>query len=442
MIKPDSNETEPAGNTDAATANAASAAKTDAHDPYAVLRVKDFRAFSLMRLFATLGIQVQSVVVAWQVYDLTHDPLSLGLIGLSEAIPAIAVALYAGHLADRTVRKKIIVPALLMLLLCSLALFTLTMTRRLALFGAVPIYIIFFIVGLTRGFLTPSTFGLLSQIIPRNLYASAATWNSVVWQSASVIGPAFGGVIFGFYGAGISYLVDIVLIAIALGFALWVSARPAPVRQAGESVLESLTAGIRFVFSNQIVLSAISLDLFAVLFGGAVAMLPFFASEILTTGPQGLGLLRAAPALGAGLMAVALTFRPVGKHAGRKLLYAVAGFGVCMILFGLSRNFYLSLVILAASGAFDSVSVVIRSTLLQLFTPDHLKGRVASVNSMFIGSSNEIGAFESGVVARLMGVVPSVVFGGAMTLAVVGVAAFRAPQLRRLNRLTGEALPA
>ncbi len=253
------------------------------------------------------------------------------------------------------------------------------------------------------------------------------------WQGASVAGPAIGGLLYGFFGIEASYAADVLLMLLAFLFFFLIGAKPLPPTTERLPIKESLLSGIRFVFGNQIILSAISLDLFAVLFGGAVALLPIFASDILRTGPQGLGFLRAAPAVGSVLMAVYLTHRPMKVNAGIKMLIGVAGFGLCMILFGLSTNFYFSMLLLSLSGMFDSVSVIIRSTLMQTLTPEHMKGRVSSVNNIFVGSSNEIGAFESGFAARLMGVVPSVVFGGIMTLLVVGITTFKADKLRKLN---------
>ncbi|MGV3639582.1 MAG: MFS transporter [Adhaeribacter sp.] len=406
------------------------------HDPYAVLRIPDYRLFVASRLCLTLALQIQAVVVGWQIYDLTKDPLSLGLIGLAEAIPSIVVALYAGHLADHTSRKKIIVSCLVLLLVCSAGLlaYTTDLGYYMQEHGVLPIYAVIFLSGIARGFVGPAIFSFMPQLLPdKALYANAVSWNTTLWQTASVAGPALGGLVYGFWGITASYGLDVALTLLAtLGFLL-IPGRPLPPSEGKLQIKESLMTGLRFVFGNQVILSAISLDLFAVLFGGAVALLPIFAAEVLHTGPQGLGFLRAAPAVGSLLMAVLITHRPVRNHAGRKMLWCVAGFGVCMIVFGLSTSFWLSLLVLGLSGAFDSISVIIRSTLMQLLTPEHLKGRVSSVNNIFVGSSNEIGAFESGVAARLLGPVAAVVFGGCMTLAVVGTTAWKARKLRRLQ---------
>lgn len=404
---------------------------------YASLYIKDFRLFISGRFCITLAIQIQAVVVAWQVYEMTKDPLSLGLIGLAEALPSISVSLYAGHVADVVQRKKIILITISTLLFCSAALlfFTLGPGEFILNFGVLPIYAVIFISGIARGFLSPASFSFMPQLVPRELFPNAVTFNSSLWQAAAIAGPALGGFIYGFFGITVSYLVDVALVIISLFLFSMIPTRPLPPASAEQGVVEKIKAGLRFVFNNQIILSAISLDLFAVLFGGAVALLPIFTSEILFVGPEGLGMLRAAPWIGAIIMAFYITHNPIRRHVGKILLLSVAAFGVCMIAFALSTNFWLSLFILALSGSFDCISVIVRATLLQTLTPENMKGRVSAVNNIFIGSSNEIGAFESGVAARLMGVVPSVIFGGAMTLLVVAATAWRAKNLRTLQSL-------
>jgi MFS family permease len=408
------------------------------NDPYAALRIRDFVLFLSGRLFITLAIQIQAVVVGWQVYEITEDPLSLGLIGLAEAIPSIGISLYAGHVADIVSRKRIILLSVVVLLLCSAALlyFTLDAGQFVLAHGALPIYGVIFLSGFARGFISPANFAFMPQLIPRELYANAVTWTSTVWESASVAGPAVGGFIYGFFGISAAYAVDASLVLLSLISYGWVASRPVPAVTQEQGVVEKIKSGIRFVFHNKIILSAITLDLFAVLFGGAVALLPVFASDILEVGPQGLGLLRAAPGIGALLMAVYLTHWPVNRNVGRILLLCVAGFGFSMIGFAVSTSFWLSMGLLLASGMFDCVSVIVRGTVIHTITPENMKGRVSAVNSMFVGSSNEIGAFESGVAARLLGVVPSVIFGGCMTLIVVGYTALRSRALRTLDRLS------
>jgi MFS family permease len=410
------------------------------HDPYAALRIPNYRRYIFSLLALTLALQVQGVVVAWQVYDLTHDPLSLGLIGLAEALPYIGSALFAGHVADRHDRRRLVVASICVLVLCSLALLALTLRPRAATEQVRLMYGVIFVSGFARSFLQPARTALGAELLPRELYANAVTWRSLVWQVAAVAGPALGGLLYGFASATAAYSLDVALITTALlSFAL--IRHVSPVRERGtESMVESLASGVRFVWRQPVILGALTLDLFSVLFGGAVALLPVFADEILHVGPQGLGVLRASPAVGAVIVSLSLAHRRPFRRAGPTLLFAVALFGVAMIGFGLSRNFYLSVGLLAFSGAVDMVSVVVRSTLLQVFTPEHLLGRVSSVNAIFIGSSNEIGAFESGVAARVFGTAPSVVIGGVLTVAIVAITALKLPQLRRLRAI--EAGPA
>lgn len=405
--------------------------------PYAALKISDFRLFISARFFITLAIQIQGVVVAWQVYDITNDPLSLGFIGLAEAIPSIGVSLYAGHLADIVRRKKIIVTCVSTLLLCSMALlyFTLDIGSSILQYGVFSIYSVIFVSGIARGFLTPALFAFMPQLVPRELYSNAITWNSTLWETAAIGGPAVGGLLYSIYGVRGSYAADVSLMVFGLILAISVSSKPLPPESEEQGMFEKIKAGLRFVFNHQVILGAISLDLFAVLFGGAVALLPIFAKDILHAGPTALGFLRAAPSVGALTMAFYITHNPIRKNMGRTLLLCVAGFGVSMILFALSENLYLSLALLVASGMFDCVSVIIRGTLLQTLTPENMKGRVSAVNHIFIGSSNEIGMFESGVTARLLGVVRSVIFGGCMTLISVGAIATMAKSLRNLQRV-------
>ena len=406
--------------------------------PYAALQIRDFRYFILARLFVTLGIQVQAVAVGLQVYEITNDPLSLGLIGLAEAIPAISVSLYAGHLADIVHRKKIILACVITLSCCAIALtyFTTGLSSFILTFGALPIYSVIFITGIARGFLSPANFSFMPQLVQRTLYQNAITWNSTTWEGASVAGPMIGGLVYGFFGITATYSVDVFLIVVGLTYYMLIPNRKLPPASEEQGVYEKIKAGISFVFNNQIVLAAISLDLFAVLFGGAIALLPIFAKEILNVGAVGFGFLRAAPAIGALLMAVFITHYPIKKNMGKILLWCVAGFGLSMIGFGLSTIFWLSMIFLILSGVFDCVSVIVRGTLIHTLTPENMKGRVAAVNSMFIGSSNEIGAFESGFAAKLMGVVPSVIFGGCMTIAVVATTAWKAVKLRKLDKVS------
>lgn len=411
------------------------------HDPYAALRLPEFRFYILARFTLTLALQMQGTVVGWQIYQLTHDKLALGLIGLAEAIPSIGVSLIAGHVADSVPRRRIVRLATLAFAVCTALLLFFTLpgvgAGALLRFGAWPIYGVIFLSGLARGFISPALFSFMPQLIAdRAVLPNAITWSSTTWQTASVAGPALGGLLLGYVGLPAAYGTDLVLTIFSLTvLSLGVQPRPLPPSAPADRLplAESIGSGLRFVFNHELILASISLDLFAVLFGGAVALLPVFAMDILKVGPEGLGLLRAAPSVGTVAMLAALNFLPVRRRAGIKLLAAVAGFGVATILFALSANFYWSLLLLGLTGAFDGVSVILRSNLLHLHTPEHIKGRVSAVNSIFIGSSNEIGAFESGLTARLMGTVTSVVFGGTMTLVVVAVTAWKARALRKLE---------
>jgi len=406
------------------------------HDPYASLRIPNFRWFIVSLLTMNVATQLQAVVVSWQVYALTRDPLSLGLIGLAEALPFIGFALPAGHLADRARRLRIARVALAALLGSSLSLLWFTVHPGLVHPGRVwPIYAVIFMSGIARSFLQPARTALSAELVPRSLYSNAVTWRSSTWQLAAVVGPAVGGLIYGFGDVTAAYAVDVALMLAASLAIARIDHLPPGRAASRETVAQSLASGVRFVRGQPVILGALALDLFSVLFGGATALLPVFADTILHAGPQGLGLLRAAPAAGAVVMSLALAHRPPLKRAGRTLLVNVALFGVTMIVFGRSRSFTLSLGALAASGMVDTVSVVVRSTLLQVLTPEHLLWRVSSVNAIFIGSSNEIGAFESGVAARILGTVPSVVVGAMATLLVVAVTAVRVHELRRLREI-------
>lgn len=404
------------------------------HDPFAALRIKDFLLFLTTRFFLTLAIQMQSVIIGWQIYQHTKDVLALGLIGLAEAIPFIIVSLVSGHVADSFNRKHIIILFTSLLIICTSTLlyFSSDSSTIIQTYGITPIFIVIGGIGVIRGFLAASFPSFMAQIIPRALYTNSSTWNSTIWHVASVIGPAAGGFICAI-SFTVAYEVNIALIVISVLSFLFIASKPLPEKEKKETLTESLSAGIKFVFGHQLILGALTLDLFAVLFGGAVAMLPAYADKILHVGSVELGFLRAVPALGAVIMALIIIYKPPTKNAGRNLFLSVGAFGVATILFGISTNFYLSLFFLFLTGAFDNVSVVIRHTILQLSTPDSMRGRVSAVNSIFIGSSNEIGAFESGVAASAMGLKASVAFGGIMTILIVAVTAKIAPKLRKLN---------
>jgi MFS family permease len=382
-------------------------------------------------MLVTAAVQMQAVAIGWQIYALTKDPLALGLSGLAEAIPAISIALYGGYIADKVKRKFILQCATLVMASAtgSLILFT-------HLGDAIHIgyfYIVIFTIGAARGFYGPAQFALLTQLTHRKHYSNSAAWNSTLWQMAAVSGPVIGGYIIGHLGYTIAYIV--IASMLVAGFIMFSLIGKYEIEQVknNEGIWHNLTLGWRFVLGQKIILSAILLDMLAVLFGGATALLPMFAGQVLLVGPVGLGYLRAAPGIGAIITALFLTYRPPTKHAGYKLLFIVGMFSVTMIVFALSENFFLSLALLAISGAFDSVSVVIRQTILQLYTPDTMRGRVAAVSTMFIGSSNEIGAFESGTAAKLLGLVPSVIFGGVTSLVSVGTIGASFKSLRTLD---------
>jgi MFS family permease len=388
-----------------------------------------------MRMMTTLAIQIMSVSVGYYVYELTNDPLMLGLIGLAEALPAICISLWAGHLADKYNRRNILIGCILTLFMCSLTLLTLVYMR-----DSLPkatlltgIYSVIFCTGISRGFFSPTNFAFLPQLIDKKILPNAIAWNSSTWEVASITGLGLGGILYGFVGVTATFGVMSGLCLLALIIIFQIASRPVPPADHSEPARVRIREGLRFVFSNQLILSAIALDLFAVLFGGAVALLPVFAKDILMVGPEGLGILRAAMSLGAISMGFFIAHRSLGKNAGQLMLACVAAYGCCIIGFGLSKIFWLSFLCLFLAGMFDEVSVYIRASLLQHLTPEHMKGRVSSVNFIFITSSNEIGAFESGVAARLMGTVPSVIFGGAMSLLIAGFTWWRAAKLRNLD---------
>lgn len=404
------------------------------HDAYAALRVRNFLWLILSYATSTVAREAQIVVVAWQLFEITHDPLSLGLIGLAEAVPFIALSLYAGHVADRTPRRPVALAGTFGMLLSAIALLFFTTSGMIAHGREWPIYLVIFLSGIARSFTRPAFSALSAEVVARDIYPNAVAWRSSTWQFAAILGPAVGGMIYGFAGAAAAYVVVTVLMAAAV-VALWfVTHNVTPQHTAGMGIGESLRVGFQFLLSQRVLLAAMSLDLFSVLFGGATALLPIFAA-LMHAGPQGLGILRAAPAAGSLVTSVIVAHRPPMRRNGVTLFAAVAVFGICMIAFAVSRNFWLSLALLTISGMADNVSVIIRGTLLQTLTPAHLLGRVSSVNQIFIGSSNEIGAFESGVTAKWIGTVPSVIFGGVMCLVVVMCVASASAPLRRLGEI-------
>ena len=406
-------------------------------DPYAALRYKEFNIFLLIRFILVFGWSMQFIIVEWEVYNLTKDPLSLGLIGLVEVIPAVSMALFAGHIVDQNEKKRLFVFAISAFLLVAIGYYFVTSpyvydtyTSNQILTG---IYLLVFIGGFIRAFFGPIIFSLVALIVPKKIYPNAATWSSSTWQLAIVVGPAFAG--FSIALIGVHASMGFVLASIVIGLLLTVFIKKKPILnpKIGEPILQSLKAGLSFVYKTKAILVAITLDMVAVLFGGAIALLPIYAQDILQVGSEGFGILRAAPAVGSVIMMFASAYMPLTKNAGKKLLLAIFGFGLTIIAFGISSTFWVSVVALFLYGVTDGVSMIIRQTILQLKTPDEVRGRVASVNSIFVGSSNELGAFESGLTAKLMGTVNAVVFGGVMTILTVGFTSFKFPNFRKLD---------
>lgn len=405
--------------------------KIKKNDPYAALRYREFNTFLFLRFAMVFAWSMQFIVIEWEVYSLTKSPLALGLIGLMEVVPALSMALFAGHIVDQREKKSLLIKCILGFSVISFGLFLLTWpvvvegySQNVILYS---IYFLVFLGGLVRAFLGPTIFSLLSLLVPKRVYPNAATWSSSVWQVASVMGPALAGFSINLIGVHWSMCTVFGFSVLALLALTQISSKPILNPKIGEPVMESLKEGIKFVFHNKTILGVISLDMFAVLFGGAVALLPIYAQDILKVGPEGFGILRAAPAVGSFLTMLISAYVPLYKNAGMKLLGAIFIFGLCIITFGISTIFWISVGALFLSGLADGISVVIRQTILQLKTPDHMRGRVSSVNSMFVGSSNELGAFESGLAAKLMGTVTSVVFGGTMTLLTVVLTGWKTP---------------
>ena len=405
-------------------------------DPFAALRYKEFRSYLGMRFFFTFAYQAQAVIITFYIYSLTHSKMNLAWVGLFEAIPAVGIALYGGYVADKSEKRKMLLAISSMVIFASVVMFLVTMkSMRPHLHKDWIIPILFFMIflnGVARAFYGPATFTIYAHSIPKELYPNGSTWSSTSWQTAAILGPAAGGLIYGFYGITVAFVVIIVFLLISIGIIYFLRSYP-PLFIPKEKIWKSLREGLDFVFHSKMLIWAMSLDLFSVFFGGAVALLPVFAHDILKVGSQGLGVMRAMSSLGAVLTMMAMTrFSPM-RRPWRNLLIAVTGFGVSIICFGISRSFYLSLIFLFTEGAFDSISVIIRGTIMQILTPDHMRGRVSAVNSMFIGSSNEIGDFESGTAATLMGTVPSVIFGGSMTLLIVTITYFKTRKLIPLS---------
>lgn len=410
--------------------------ETLAYQAYIDSMPADFKKLISARFLFTFAVQMQAVVLGWRIYELLKDPLYLGFIGLTEAVPAIGLALYAGYLVDR-MRPLLVYRRVIYVSLLSgvVVLFEHIFESNLQVGTQVGLlYFAAFLTGLARSFSQPAIFATVPRLVERSLLMRATAMSSSVMQVARIGGPAFGGLIFGYFGAvASSSIVCLFLIGAILAMLLIRKDLPAPDKLSKHaSIKDELLSGGRFVFKHPILFPALSLDMISVLFGGVTALLPIFAEEILFVGPKGLGILRAAPAVGATVMSLYLS-RHNSMRTGRWLLSSVAGFGLCILVFGLSRNFYLSVTALAFSGVFDSISMVIRSAAVQLSSPDHMRGKISAVNSIFIGSSNEIGELESGIAAKLLGTVPAVYFGGVACLCTVGIIAYLSPALRKLD---------
>ena len=397
---------------------------------------QDFKKLMFARFFFTFAVQMQAIVLSWRMYELTKDALYLGLIGLVEALPALGLALWAGYIVDRS-RPLVIYRRLTFVSLSSGLIMLLSQLSSFEVTTGLQVKLLFlssFLTGCARAFSQPSMYSLVPKLIPRTLLAKSSAWMSSAMQTARMSGPALGGILYGFWGvSGTATLICLCLMVTSISLFMMSFNPPANVPEKSHSITEDLLSGARFVFKHPILFPAMSLDMISVLFGGVTALLPIYAAEILRVGPEGLGVLRAAPAIGAFVMSAWLIRGGLKKHAGQKLFWSVAGFGLAILIFAFSRDYVLSLVALIASGMFDSVSMVIRTSAVQISSPDHMRGRIAAVNSIFIGSSNELGEFESGVAAKLLGTFPAAVFGGVMCLCSVVIVSLLSPKLRELD---------
>ena len=407
------------------------------NDPFAAVRILEFRNLLMGRFIFIMGLRMMATLVGWWIYLLTNDPFAIGLIGLSEVVPAVSLALYAGHVIDQSEKRNLLLRGVILYVLAATTLVFLSGHFFASHFSnhwiAVGIYFVIFCTGIIRAFTGPVFSAMIAHIVPRNNLQNATTWSQGTWLSASVTGHATGGFLIAGVGITGTLITVCCLISISFFFLVKLKKKPALNVKGVVRTWESVKEGLRFVFKTKELLSAISLDLFAVLFGGAVALIPIYARDILKVGAEGFGFLNGASDLGSIFMVIVLTMFPLQKKQGKKWLLAVAGFGICIIIFGISKLFILSFGALLISGMLDAISVVVRGTITQLKTPDNMRGRVMSVTSMFVNSSNELGQFESGMMAKLMGTIPSVIFGGSMTLFVVIVTWFKSPSLRKMQ---------
>jgi len=394
---------------------------------------RDFRLYQAARLCMTIGLQMQGVALGWQIYSRTKNPLDLGYVGLAEFLPAIVFALFTGHTADRLNRRRVLLGCQSLLALCSLGLLALTFATDVSIRWA---YAVLFLVGTARAFAGPASSALMPNLVPTAHFANAVAWSSSIWQVATIAGPALGGLFYSLSGSAAHVYVGCAALELGAVLFTFCLRPPHQVPEAGAASLSRLLAGVRYVWKSKIILGSISLDLFAVLLGGVVALLPVFAQDILRVGPAGMGALRSAPGAGAAVIAILLAFRPLERRPGKIMFACVGMFGLCTIAFGLSRSFVVSLLVLFVAGASDMVSVFVRHTVVQLTTPDSMRGRVSAVNLVFIGASNELGEFESGVTAAWLGVVPAVLVGGVGTCLIVLACAAAFPELWKIQRLS------
>lgn len=406
-------------------------------DPFAAVRVVEYRNLLIGRFMFIMGLRMMATLIGWWIYLLTNDPFAIGLVGLSEVVPALSLALYAGHVIDQSEKRKLLLKGVVLYFLAAIALVFISgnyLSQHLNNHWiATCIYFVIFCTGIFRAFTGPVFGALIAYIVPRNDLQNATTWSQGTWLSASVTGHATGGFLIALAGITNTLITISSLIFISFFFLYRLKAKPASNIKGVVRTWESVKEGLRFVYKTKELFASLSLDLFAVLFGGAVALIPIYARDILKVGSEGFGILNGAADLGSILIVIILTIFPAKKKQGKKLLLAVGGFGVCILIFGISKIFILSFAALMISGMLDGVSVVVRGTITQLMTPDNMRGRVMSVNSMFVNSSNELGQFESGVTAKLMGTIPSVIFGGSMTLLVVIFTWFKSPTLRKME---------
>ena len=406
-------------------------------DSLSPLKEKEFRFYIVSRFFYIMALRMVATVVAYKLFQITHSSFSIGLVGLSEFIPVFTLALYAGHVIDRSDKRTLLMKGILSYSFCIIGLIVITtpsveskIDRNILPFF---FYGLIFFTGIIRAFAGPTSHAIISQLVPRQILHLAANISSSTWLAASILGHASAGFFIAWFGVNTTFIIILSYVIIAVSILSFIKKKPVIVTSTEQGAWESVKEGLRYVWTNKVLLGAISLDLFAVLFGGAVALIPEFAEKILNAGPIGFGWLNAAIDIGSIMMIIVLTFFPMKKKQGYKLHFAVAGFGLCIIVFGLSDVYWISFLALLIAGMMDGISVIVRSTVLQLTTPDHMRGRVSSVNSMFINSSNELGQFESGFMARALGTVPSVIFGGSMTLLVVIITWFKAPKLRKFE---------